>query len=153
MASKWATVEQAAPREKDPDAVWVDAIRQLRDAANRSYHTKAELTTASTSTLTTIWLSEVIPKLSMLEVIAVVEGKTSTLSERCAYRKVACFYRDDSNPAAQQGATTDVYTPFESNAAFDCQVGVDADSRVFVKVNDGGLGTVSWTAWIEVRRQ
>ena len=125
---------------------------QVRDHANKYELRQLDLTTADTNTLTAIYLSDEMRTDSAALLSAQVIGQSDDGTIYAAYGLTAMFRRIGNAAAAQQGATQTLSAPIESNAALDCTLGVDSDSRMFVKVSDGSVGTVDWRCWVEVRR-
>ncbi len=126
---------------------------QVRDHINKFESRALDLDTATTNTLTAIYLSDEMRTDSAAMLSARVVGESDSGTIYAMYGLTALFRRVGNAAAAQQGATQTISAPIESAAGLDCTLGVDSDSRLFVKVSDGGLGAVSWRAFVEVRRQ
>lgn len=150
------TVEQSAPRIGRASNVEDERFkRETRSALNATYSTVATLQTLNTSTLTDLWVDPDPVSFNsdvMVQIKVKGTGVTSPSTNYAYYEKVAYFSRASTGLPTQNGTTTDKVAPLESNAAFDCTLGLTSDGNVRVRVNDGGNGSTDWKAWIEVRR-
>lgn len=133
------------------DATTEKAIVQMREYANRVSLAFEVKTTAATGALTAIWTDpDEVPRSTAALYDVWVVGASSDGTVYAAYHGWALFFRDASAAAVQLGATQNV-NQIESAAGLDFAITVGADSKVVVSVNDGGLGTVSWKCWVELR--
>ena len=123
--------------------------REVRAALNQSVSRVLALSTAATGVLTELYLSEAIALNQAAVLEACVHGVDTTGAVYTYASLAAMFRRGASGAATQVGTTRTLYVE-ESNAALDITLGVDADSKVFVQVNDGALATLSWKGWVEV---
>ena len=147
-----ANVEQrVVAGRKDPKAVEL-ALEQLRTFCNRVPTTVQTLTTNATGAMTALYTSGEVPFDSTVTMQAKVHGRSDDGTVYATYEMVAMFYRGETGSVAQLGATQDKHTPIESNALLDADL-VTTDDRLVLQVNDGGLGIVHWSAWIELRAQ
>lgn len=124
--------------------------REIRAALNQTVSRVATLTTAATGVLTTIWTSDAALDFNKRYVLeATVHGANDggTVYTYCGY--AAMFRRGTSGAGSQLGVTQQLYMQ-ESNAALAVALGLDGDSKLIVQVNDGGLATMKWKAWVEV---
>lgn len=128
-------------------------LRQQRALANQAISGMYELETAASNVLEEIYLSDELPKGSVHVLQAKVQGASADGTRFAAYELVGMFHRASSGAATQLGATVNKHTPIESDAALNCTIGVDANSKVFVKVLDAGLATMTWKAWVELRQK
>ena len=130
-----------------------EALRQVRKVANYVYTTIRDLSTNGTGGDQAIWTAEEALAMESSLVLQVkAQGKSADGVRYGAFEVAAMFQRGESGAASQLGATTDKMTPIRSDAGITLTLGVDADSKVFAKVNDGGLAAMTWKAWIEARR-
>ena len=144
------TVPQSTREGRSSDTERQRELDQLRAFANQAVHTVRTLKTESSNTLETIWRSETFPVSTTATVQVKIQGSSVDGTKYGVYEKVAVFRRGASGDAAQIGSTIDKHTPFESDAAIDATVSV-VDNRILVKVSDGGVATMNWKAWIEMR--
>lgn len=146
------TVETDFTDDRDDPRKLARCLRQVRTALNQKESRLRALTTAATNTLTEIYRSDPLGADEVAEMRALVVGTSEDGSVYARYEFAGLFQRVGVTAAAQRGATVTLATAIESHAGLDCQLGVNSDSEMFVKVTDGGVGTVEWSAWVEVRR-
>lgn len=144
---------QPTRQSRSSDAEKQRQLDQLTAFANHAPLIIAELTTAQTNTLTSIWTSEAIPFNSTVFLQAKVSGDSADGSDYGYFEYAAGFQRAATGAATQQGSTAAKMAPIRSSGAIAVALGVDSDSKLYVQVNDGNQGTLFWKAWIEVRFQ
>lgn len=136
------------------DRVAEDAFAQTRTAVNLSNRARRALKTTATGLATQVWLDKVaVPFNSMPRLRAIVTGRSADGTSYFSHELMAQFYRGPAGAAAQLGATQELHPVIRSNVALVAALGVDADSFLFVTVNDGALATMDWEAWVEECRQ
>lgn len=136
------------------DRVSEDVLGQMRTAVNLTNRVRRTVTTAATGVATQIWLDKVaVPLVSMPRLRAVVTGRSFDGASFFSHEIMGQFFRGAAGAAAQLGATQELHPAIRSNVALVAALGVDADSFLFVTVNDGALATMKWEAWIEESRQ
>lgn len=150
------TVSQTAPRlgrssETDDERF----KREVRRAVNQTYSTTATLATNGAGGAQTIWSDQdPVPFDSDATVQVKVKGvgAADPATHFAYYEKLAFFSRASTGIAGQNSSTVDKITPVESDAGFDCTVGLDSQSRIRVQVNDGAVARMDWKVWVEIRR-
>lgn len=150
------TIPQAAPRIGRSSAVEDERFkRQVREAHNATYSTTQTLQTGGTGGLTEMWVD---PDAMGFDTDATIQvkvkgvGVSSPSTDYAYYEKTANFVRASSGAPAQNGSTVDKQAPVESNAAFNCTVGVTSGGNLYVSVDDGAVASMDWKVWVEVRR-
>lgn len=125
---------------------------EVRSFCNTYESRTLPLETANTAADTAIYTSDAMGFDETALLQAKVFGTSADGTHYAAYELAALFRRVGSTAAGQLGATQAKMTAIESDAGLDCTLGVDASSQLYVKVNDGGVGTMNWVAFVEVRR-
>ena len=145
-----ATV-QAQWNAAHSDAALEKFAGQVRASLNAVYRPEPfDLTTAATATLTAIWTSPDLAQGARVNLQVYVTGSNADGTVYATYKKEAQYYRATGGSTALQGSVADLMTPRESDAGLDCDFNVSGNA-VEVRVNDGGVDTVDWKAWIEAR--
>ncbi len=150
------TVRQAGSRAgrsspKDDERL----ARGVRAALTQTYSLALAVRTDGGGGLETVWLDADPIRFdsdAILQVKLKAIGASAPTTDYAYYEKIGQFVRAGSGAGAQVGATIDKVTPVESNAAFDCTIGVDSDSKLFVKFDDGAVAAMDVKVWVEVRR-
>lgn len=114
-------------------------LAQVRQALNYTSVVAANITTAATGVMTTIWSSQDIAVGSSVlldtTIMAIATGATSAFKITGTFRNPGTF--------AQEGATSAPYT--QNAAGFAVQYLV-VDNHIEVQVQDDGALDVEWTA-------
>jgi hypothetical protein len=140
------------PLERD---ISEDAIGQMRAFANLILLQRRAVTTAATGMVTQVWLdAKEIPFNTAPKLAAIVHGRSADGTSYFSHEIVGQFFRGGPGTAAVQlGATQERHPVIRSAGALVAALGVDADSKLFVTVTDGGLATLDWECWVEEFRQ
>lgn len=122
----------------------IPLLSQVKGVLDQVYLTKATIPTVHTGTFTTIWAS---PDLALgFEWLIEAQIQAHATTARSAWIIRGLF----TNPGtiAQEGATAAVYT--QTVAGFAVRFLV-VSNHVEVQVQDDGVLSVNWGAWIQLR--
>lgn len=145
-------VRQGRTALKD-DPTSEKAFGEMAARLNDTLSTRRSVSTSGAGGPTDIWRDAVaMPANSFAELQVKITGRSADGAAYFAWELTGTFFRGATGAAAQKGATQEKRPVVRSAGAITASIGVDADSQLYVQVDDGAVAAMDWEAWIEERR-
>jgi len=142
-------VPDAYTRGRSSEVELANAVSRIRNHVNRIPRGIAPLTTLGNSAAQVIWEDpDPLPFNSCVDLDVYVVGANAAGTAYVDVHAGALFFRGSSGAASQLGATQTVRSIVSGGVAV--ALGIDAASKMFVTVDDGGA-VLDCRCWVEAR--